>query len=179
MNFRKWSTDSIVVFGAIHQRGLGRFGLAPLLFNGPRTRTHCHVQNKTQGAKSTLSTFTLFVLAVGEWLLILPRLAPHTAGVARPLRHIARASSSPMLPNTVLTRSQLSMAGPGFKPTTLWLDIWSGFEQHFWPHKSAHLWTDPTNPLQLSVRSARTLRLSARAHTSLNSLSHPKISASH
>ena len=72
-----------------------------------------------------------FFLAVGEWLLILPRHASHTAGFAQPLRHIARASSSPMLPNTVLTRSQLGMAEPGFEPTTLRLDIWSGFELHF------------------------------------------------
>ena len=110
---------------------------------------------------------------------MLPRPTSLTAGFAQPLRHIARASSSPMLPNTVLTRSQLGMAEPGFEPTTLWLDIWSGFELHFWPHKSAQLRTDPTDPLQLSVRSVRTLRLSARAHTSLNSLSHPQISASH
>ena len=118
-------------------------------------------------------------LAVGEWLLILPRPTSLTRGFAQPLRQIARASSSPMLPNTVLTRSQLGMAGPGFEPTTLWLDIWSGFELHFWPHKSAQFRTDPTDPLQLSVRLVRTLRLNARAHTSLNSLSHPQISASH
>ena len=104
-----------------------------------------------------------------------PRPTSHTAGFAQPLRHIARA----MLPNTVLTRSQLGMAEPGFEPTTLWLDIWSGFELHFCPHKSTQFGTDPTDPLQLSVRSVRTLRSSARAHTSLNSLSHPQISASH
>ena len=92
--------------------------------------------------------FCLFVLAVGEWLLILPRHASHTAGFAQPLWHIDRASSSTMLPNTILTRSQLGMAGPGFEPTTLWFDIWSGFELHFWPHKSAQYRTDPTDPLQ-------------------------------
>ena len=42
-----------------------------------------------------------FFLAVGEWLLILPRHASSTAGVAQPLKHIARASSSPMLLNIV------------------------------------------------------------------------------
>ena len=70
----------------------------------------------------------MFILfeAVGEWLLILPSLALLTAGFAQPLRHIARPSSSPMLPNTVLTRSQLGMAEPGFEPTTLWLDILFG-----------------------------------------------------
>ena len=36
-----------------------------------------------------------------------PKHASHTAGVAQPLRHIARASSSPMLPNTVFTRSSV------------------------------------------------------------------------
>ena len=77
----------------------------------------------------------VFFLAVGEWLLMLPRPTSLTAGVAQPLRHIARASSSTMLPNTVLTRSHLGMAEPGFEPTTLWLDIWSGFELHFWPAK--------------------------------------------
>ena len=111
----------------------------------------------------------------GEWLLMIPRPTSLTAGFVQRLRYIARTSSTPMLPNTVLTRSQLGMAEPGFEPTALWLDIWSGFELHFWPHKSAR--TDPTDPLQLSVRSV--LRLSARAHTSLNSLSHPQISASH
>ena len=35
--------------------------------------------------------------------LILSRHASLTAGFARPLRHIATASSSPMLPNTFLT----------------------------------------------------------------------------
>ena len=120
---------------------------------------------------SNTGSCCLFVLAVGEWLLILPRHASHTAGFAQPLRQIARASSSPMLPN-VLTRSQLGMAEPGFEPTTLWLDIWSGFKLQFWPHKSAQLRTDPTDPLQLSVRLVGTLRLSARAHTSLNSHTH-------
>ena len=33
--------------------------------------------------------------------------------------------------NTILPRSQFDMAQPGFQPTTLWLDIWSGFELHF------------------------------------------------
>ena len=70
----------------------------------------------------------------GRWLLILPWHASLTASFAQQLRHIARASSSPMLPNTVLTRSQLDMAEPGFEPTTLWLDIWPGFELHFWLH---------------------------------------------
>ena len=37
---------------------------------------------------------------------------------------------------------------------------------------------DQTDPMQLSVRWVYSLRLSARAHTNLNSLSHPKISAS-
>ena len=106
-----------------------------------------------------------FFLAVGEWLLILPRPTSLTAGFAQPLRHIARASSSPMLPNTVLTRSQLGMAEPGFEPTTLCLDIWSGFELHFWPHKSAQLRTDPTYPLQLSLRLVRTLWLPARDYS--------------
>ena len=71
------------------------------------------------------------------------------------------------------------MAEPGFEPTILWLNIWSGFELHFWPHKSAQLQTDPTDTLQLSVRSVRTLLLSALANTNLNSLRHPQISASH
>ena len=84
-----------------------------------------------------------------------------------------------MLPNTVLTPNQLSMAEPGFEPPTLWLDIWSGIQLQFWLHKSAQPRTDLTDPLQLSVRSVRTLRSSAKAHTNLNSLSHPQISASH
>ena len=99
----------------------------------------------------------------------------HTAGFAQPLWHIARASSSPMLPNIILTRSQLGMADPGFEATTLWLDIWSGLELLFWPHKSAQFWRDPTDPLLLSVRLVRTLQSSARAHKSLNSLSLPQI----
>ena len=89
---------------------------------------------------------------------MLPRPTSLTAGCAQPLRHIARASSSPMLPNTVLTRSQLGMAEPGFEPKIMWLDIWSGFELHFWAYKSALFRTDLTVPLQLSVRSARTAR---------------------
>ena len=105
----------------------------------------------------TFYPICFFFLAVGEWLLILPRPTSLTAGFAQPLRHVVSASSSPMLPNTVLTRSQLGMAKPGFEPTTLCLDIWSGFELHFWPHKSAQLWTDPTDPLQLSVRSVQEL----------------------
>ena len=88
-----------------------------------------------------------------------------------PLRHIARASSSPMLSNTVLTRSQLGMAEPEFETTTLRLDSWSGFELHFWPHKSAQLPTDPTDPLHLSVSSQRTLRLRARAHVQASTAS--------
>ena len=35
------------------------------------------------------------------------------------MRHITRASSTPILPNTVLTQSQLVMAKTGFKPTTM------------------------------------------------------------
>ena len=122
---------------------------------------------------------TLLLIESLEWLLMLPRPTLLTAGFTQPLRHIARSSSSPMLPNTVLTRSQLGMAEPGFESTTLWLDIWSGFELHFWLHKSAQLQTIPNDPMQLPLRSVMTLRLSARAHTSLNSLSHPQISASH
>ena len=74
-----------------------------------------------------------------------PRLTSLKASFAEPLWHIARASSSSMLPNTIRTRSQLGKAEPGFEPTTLWLDIWSGFELHFWPHKSAQLRTDLTH----------------------------------
>ena len=122
---------------------------------------------------------TLLLIESLEWLLMLPRPTLLTAGFTQPLRHIARSSSSPMLPNTVLTQSQLGMAEPGFESTTLWLDIWSGFELHFWLHKSAQLQTIPNDPMQLPLRSVMTLRLSARAHTSLNSLSHPQISASH
>ena len=122
---------------------------------------------------------TLLLIESLEWLLMLPRPTLLTAGFTQPLRHIARSSSSPMLPNTVLTRSQLGMAEPGFESTTLWLDIWSGFELHFWLHKSAQLQTIPNDPMQLPLRSVMTLLLSARAHTSLNSLSHPQISASH
>ena len=62
-------------------------------------------------------------MAVGEWLLILPRHALVTECFAQPLWHITRASSSPILPNIVLTQSQLGMTELGFKPTTLWLDI--------------------------------------------------------
>ena len=43
----------------------------------------------------------------------------------------------------------------GFEPITLWLDVCSGFELHFWSHKSAQPWTDLTYPLQVSVRSVR------------------------
>ena len=78
------------------------------------------------GAKS----FVLFV-AVGEWLLILSRHSSLTADFAQALWHIARASSSPMQPNTILTRSQLSMAESGFKPIMQWLDIRSNFEMQF------------------------------------------------
>ena len=94
------------------------------------------------------------------------------------LRHIARASSSPILPNAVLTISQLSMAELGFEPMTLRSDNQSCFEQHFWLLKFAQLLTDLTDPQQLSVRSMRTPRQSARAHTNLSSLSHSQISAS-
>ena len=58
-----------------------------------------------------------------SWLLILSWPTSLTAGFDQPLWHIARASSSLMLPNTVLTRSQLGMAESGFEPTTLWMDI--------------------------------------------------------
>ena len=95
---------------------------------------------------------------------------------------IERVASENIQNDTFVTKPakhRSCMAEPGFEPTTLWLVSWSGFELHFWPHKSAQLRMDPTDPLQLSVRSVRTLRLSARAHTSLNSLSHPQISASH
>ena len=51
-------------------------------------------------------------------MLILPRHASLTAGFALPLWHIAGVSSSPMLPNTILPRSQLGMAEPGFEPMT-------------------------------------------------------------
>ena len=112
-------------------------------------------------------------------VLILSRPTSLTAGFAQPLRHIARASSSPMLPNTVLIGSQLGMSVSRVELPTLWLDISSGFELHFWLHKSTRFRTDPTDPLQLSVRSVRTLQMNARAHTSLNSFSHPQISASH
>ena len=44
-----------------------------------------------------------------------PRHASLTASFAQPLKHIARASSSSMLPNTVLTQSQLSKAELGFE----------------------------------------------------------------
>ena len=110
---------------------------------------------------------------------MLPMPTSLMAGFSQTLRHTAKASSPPMLPNTILNGSQFAMAQPGFEPTTLWFDIWSGFELYFWPYKSIHPQTDRTNPLQLSIRSARTLRLSVRAHTSLNSLSHPQISVSH
>ena len=63
-----------------------------------------------------------------------------------------------MLPNTVLTRSQLGMAELGFKPTTLWLDIWSGFELHFWTHKFAQRGMDLIDLMQLSVRSMQIAR---------------------
>ena len=76
----------------------------------------------------------------------------------RPLWYIVKTNSSPMLPNTVRTRSQLSMAEPKFKPTTLWLDMWSGIQLQFWTHKSAHPRKDLTDQLQLSVRSVQTLR---------------------
>ena len=54
-----------------------------------------------------------------------------TAGFAQPLWHLARASSSSMLLNTVLTQRQLGMAELGFKCAILWLDIWSSFDLHF------------------------------------------------
>ena len=47
------------------------------------------------------------------------RHASPTTGLAQPLWHIARASFSPMLPNTVLTQSQFGMASLVFEPTTL------------------------------------------------------------
>ena len=75
--------------------------------------------------------FLNHISSSSELLLILPMNALLTAGFAQQLWHIARASFSPMLPNIVLTRSQLGMAEPRFKPTTLWLDIWSGFKLHF------------------------------------------------
>ena len=56
-----------------------------------------------------------------------------------------------MLPNTVLTPNQLGMVEPGFEPTPLWLEIWSGFELHFWPHKSAQFQTDLTYPVVSKV----------------------------
>ena len=48
-------------------------------------------------------------------MLRFPRHASLTASFAQPLKHIARESSSSMLPNTVLTRSQLDKANPGFE----------------------------------------------------------------
>ena len=71
------------------------------------------------------------------------------------------------------------MAELRFKPTTLSLDIWSSFKLYFWLHKSKQHLTDLTDPLQLSVWSAQTLRKSAIAHARLSSLSHDKISASY
>ena len=34
----------------------------------------------------------------------------------------------PKQPNTVLARGQLGIADRVLEPTTLWLDVWSGFE---------------------------------------------------
>ena len=136
-------------------------------------------QEKRRYLTFLLFCATLFFLAAGEWLLILHRPTLLTVGFAQPLWHIARASSSPMLSNTVLTRSQLVVAGAGFDSTTLWLDIWYGFELHFWALKYAQPWTDLIDPVQLSVRSMRMHRLSASAHIGLNSLSHSQISDSH
>ena len=66
-----------------------------------------------------------------EWLLILPRHSLLTAGFTLPVWHMTRASSSPKLPNTVLTRSQFGMAKAGLEPTTLLLDIRFSSELHF------------------------------------------------
>ena len=64
-------------------------------------------------------------------LPILPRHTTLTAGFAKTLWHIGGAHSSPMLPDTIFTQIQLGMSEPGFKPTTLWLDILSSFELLF------------------------------------------------
>ena len=124
-----------------------------------------------------MEIFYIFI-AVGEWLLTLPTPTLLTADFAQLLWHIARASSSAKLPNTILTRSQLRMAEPGFKHMNLWLDILTGFELLFRKHKFAQPWKNLTDPLQLSLRSACTLRLSTVAHTCLISLDHPQISVS-
>ena len=48
-------------------------------------------------------------------MLMLQRHTLLTKGFAPPQWHIARASSSPMLSNTVPTRNQLGMVEPGFE----------------------------------------------------------------
>ena len=102
-----------------------------------------------------MAVLFVFVLAVGEWLLMLPRHASHTAGFAQFLRHIPMASSLPMLPNTVLTRNQLGNAEPRFELTAQWLAIWCDFDLQFWLYKYRYSQMDPTDPPQLSVRSVR------------------------
>ena len=62
-------------------------------------------------------------IAVENWLIILLRATSLTADFTQQLWHISRESALSILLNSVLTRSQLSTAKLGFKPTTLLLDI--------------------------------------------------------
>ena len=50
-----------------------------------------------------------------------------------------------MLPDTVLTQSQIGMAESGFETTTLQFDVWSGFEMNFGLHKFAQHQTHLTD----------------------------------
>ena len=58
-------------------------------------------------------------LAVGKWLLILVRPTLLTETFAQLMWHLAKASSSPALPNIVLTRSPLSISELGFERSQL------------------------------------------------------------
>ena len=58
----------------------------------------CYFYNLTVSLYSRVA-----FLAMGNWLLTLPRHASLRVGFAKPLWHIVVVSSSPMVPNTVLT----------------------------------------------------------------------------
>ena len=76
---------------------------------------------------------------MGEW--VAHSWFRQTTEAVRAVRHITRASSSPMLPNTVLTWSQHNMAETGFENQDTVVGYLSGFELHLWQHNFAHPWT--------------------------------------
>ena len=71
------------------------------------------MQNHANESLSIL--MSLFVNAVGYWVLMLPWHASLTAGFAQAQWQLVFASSLRMLPNNFLTQSQLSMAEPGLQ----------------------------------------------------------------